>query len=240
MTWSSLDREARSAATSVARDGILGAVPSHLLDMLDDDEQREVLAATRRRRFKRNEVVFHDGDPGDTLHLVVQGHFAIRITTPLGDQAMVRVFGPADYFGELAMLSTGPRRGSAISLDGGETMSLHRDDFDQLRVKRPKINELLTDALVSEVRRLSTALIEALYLPVERRIWLRLIDLVELFGGDSPVVIPLTQDDIAQLAGTTRPTANRVLRAGEEEGVLRLARGRIEIHDRVALRRLAH
>ena len=240
MTWTSLDREARSAATSVARDGILGAVPSHLLDMLDDDEQREVLAATRRRRFKRNEVVFHDGDPGDTLHLVVQGHFAIRITTPLGDQAMVRVFGPADYFGELAMLSTGPRRGSAVSLDGGETMSLHRDDFDQLRIKRPKINELLTDALVSEVRRLSTALIEALYLPVERRIWLRLIDLVELFGGDSPVVIPLTQDDIAQLAGTTRPTANRVLRAREEEGVLRLARGRIEIHDRVALRRLAH
>jgi CRP-like cAMP-binding protein len=185
-------------------------------------------------------VVFHDGDPGDTLHLVVQGHFAIRITTPLGDQAMVRVFGPADYFGELAMLSPGPRRGSAVSLDGGETLSVHRDDFDELRAKRPKINELLTVALVEEVRRLSAALIEALYVPVERRVWLRLIDLVELFGGDPPVVIPLTQDDIAQLAGTTRPTANRVLRAGEQQGVLELARGRLEVHDRTALRRLAH
>jgi len=67
-----------------------------------------------------------------------------------------------------------------------------------------------------------------------------LIDLVELFGGDAPVAIPLTQDDIAQLAGTTRSTANRVLRAGEEQGVLQLARGRIEIHDRSGLRRLAH
>ena len=85
---------------------------SNLLDMLGHDEQREVLAAARRRRFKRNEVVFHDGDPGDTLHLVVSGHFAIRITTPMGDQAMVRVFGPGDYFGELAMLSAGPRRGT--------------------------------------------------------------------------------------------------------------------------------
>ena len=183
---------------------------------------------------------FHDGDPGDTVHLVVEGHFAIRITTPLGDQAMVRVFGPADYFGELAVLSPGPRRGSAISLDGGETLSLHREDFEELRATRPKINEALTDALVSEVRRLSVALIEALYVPVERRVWLRLIDLVELFGGDTPVVIPLTQDDLAQLAGTTRPTANRVLRAGEEQGALRLARGRIEVHDRAALRRLAH
>ena len=212
---------------------------SHLLDVLDDDEQRAVLAAARRRRFKRNEVVFHDGDPGDTLHLVVAGHFAIRIGTPLGDQAMVRVFGPADYFGELAMLSVGPRLGSAVSLDGGETLTLHRDDFEELLAKSPTINEMLTEALVAEVRRLSAALVEALYVPVERRVWLRLVDLVALYGGDVPVVIPLTQDDIAQLAGTTRPTANRVLRAGEEHGVLRLARGRIEVLDTSALGRLA-
>ena len=220
--------------------GILGTVRSHLLDMLDDDEQREILAAARRRRFKRNEVVFHDGDPGDTLHMVVKGHFAIRFTTPLGDQATVRVFGPADYFGELAMLSGGPRRGSAISLDGGETLSVDRGVFEELRATTPKINEMLTEALVAEVRRLSAALLEALYVPVERRVWLRLIDLVELYGGDAPVVIPLTQDEIAQLAGTTRPTANRVLRSGEEQGVVRLARGRIEILDPPALRRLIH
>ena len=123
-------------------------MPSHLLDVLDDDEQRDVLAAARRRRFKRNEVVFHDGDPGDALHLIVSGHFAIRITTPMGDQATVRVFGPADYFGELAMLSSGPRHGSAICLDAGETLSLHREDFQELRATRPRINEVLTVALV--------------------------------------------------------------------------------------------
>jgi len=213
---------------------------SHLLDTLDENERRDVLAAARRRRFKRNEVVFHDGDPGDTLHLVVEGHFAIRFTTPFGDQTMVRVFGPADYFGELAMLSAGPRCGSAVSLDGGETLTVHRDDFEALRAKWPKFDEVLTTAVVAEVRRLSASLIEALYVPVERRVWLRMIDLVALYGGEAPVVIPLTQDDIAQLAGTTRPTANRVLRAGEEQGVLRLARGRIEVHDPSALRRLAH
>ena len=212
---------------------------SHLLDILDDEEQREVLAATSRRRFKRNEVVFHDGDPGDTLHLVVSGYFAIRVTPPLGDQAILRVFGPADFFGELAMLSSGPRRGSAISLDSGETLSLRREDFQNLRATRPRINEVLTDALVREIRRLSGALIEALYVPVERRVRLRLIDLVELYGGNAPVVIPFTQDEVAQLAGTTRPTANRVLRACEKSGMLQLARGRIEVSDPAALRRLA-
>jgi CRP-like cAMP-binding protein len=213
---------------------------SRLLDMLDDDQQREVLAAARRRRFKRNEVVFHDGDPAETLHMVAAGHFGIRITTPFGDQAMVRVFGPGDFFGELALLSPGSRHGSAISLDGGETLSLHRDDFETLRASGPEINEVLMNALVAEVRRLSTALIEALYVPVEHRVWLRLIHLMELFGDTAPIVIPLTQDDVAQLAGTTRPTANRILRSGEEQGVLHLARGRIEITDPTGLQRLAH
>jgi CRP/FNR family cyclic AMP-dependent transcriptional regulator len=211
---------------------------SRLLESLDDAEQREVLAVMRRRRFKRNEVVFHHGDPGDTLHLVVHGYFAIRVTTPEGNQAMLRVFGPADFFGELAMLSPGQRRGTAVSLDSGETLSLHREDFQTLQTTRPRINDVLTGALVAEVRRLSSALIEALYVPVERRVLLRLLDLVELYGGgEAPVVIPLTQDDIAQLAGTTRPTANRVLRASEADGLLRLARGRVEVSDPAALGR---
>ena len=88
--------------------GIIGIMRSQLLDVLDDDQRRAVLAKARRRHFKRNEVVFHDGDPGDTLHMIVKGHFAIRITTPLGDEAMVRVLGAPEYFGELALLAPGP------------------------------------------------------------------------------------------------------------------------------------
>lgn len=212
---------------------------SQLLALLDDDEQRAVLAAARRRRFKRNEVVFHDGDPGDTLHLIAKGHFAIRITTPLGDVATLRVLGPGEHFGELAVLSPGPRRGSVVSLEAGETLSLHRDHFQQLRATMPKVDEVLTEALIIEVRRLAAGLVDALYVPAERRVWRRLNELVDLYGSDAPVVIPLTQDDLAQLAGTTRPTANRVLRAGEEDGVVQLTRGRIEILDLAALQRLA-
>jgi CRP-like cAMP-binding protein len=210
-----------------------------LLDMLNDDERRAVLAAARRRRFKRNEVVFHDGDPGDTLHLIAKGHFAIRITTPLGDVATLRILGPDEHFGELAVLSPGARRGSVVSLDAGETLSLHRDDFQRLRATKPKVDEALTEALISEVRRLAEALVDALYVPAERRVWRRLSELVDLYGSDVQAVIPLTQDDLAQLAGTTRPTANRVLRAGEQQGIVALTRGRIEVLDVAALQRLA-
>jgi CRP-like cAMP-binding protein len=214
-------------------------VEAGLLHPLDQDERRMLIEAGRRRKFARGEVVFHDGDPGDSLHLVVRGHFAIRIGTPLGDVATLRVVGPGAHFGELAVLSPAPRRGSVVALEGGETLSLHRDDFVRLRATIPKIDEVLIEALVAEVRRLADALVDALYVPVEQRIWRRLHELVELYGRDVPVVIPITQDDLAQLAGTTRSSANRVLRPAADDDLIRLARGRIEVLDVDALSRLA-
>jgi CRP-like cAMP-binding protein len=98
---------------------------------------------------------------------------------------------------------------------------------------------MITTALVDEIRRLATALVDALYVPADRRVWRRLAELASLYGGEQPVIVPLTQDDLAQLAGTTRPTANRTLRAGEADGVVQLARGSIEIVDLDALQKLA-
>jgi CRP-like cAMP-binding protein len=176
--------------------------------------------------------VFHDGDPGDTLHIVASGHFAVRVTTAVGDTALLRVLGPGEHFGELSVLQPAPRNGSIVALDAAETNSLQRGDLDALRAAVPHIDAALTAALVTEVRRLSALLVDALYVPADHRVWRRLLDLVAMYGGPAgPVVVPLTQDDLAQLAGTTRPTANRALRAGEEAGVIRLARGRIEIVD---------
>ena len=199
-----------------------------------------MLRTARRHRYKRNEVVFHDGDPGETLHMIMKGHFAVRISTPLGDVAMVRVLGEGDHFGELAVLAPGPRNGDAISLEAGETLALQRDDLQRLRETAPKIDEVLTLALVDEVRRLSAALVEALYVPVEQRVWRRLLQLGDLYGPEDPVVIPLTQDDLAQLVGTTRPTLNQILKAGEKRGFLHLGRGRLELCDTAALGQLVH
>ena len=81
------------------------------------------------------------------------------------------------------------------------------------------------------MRRLSHALLEALYVPVEKRVLRRLGDLLALYrdGAADTVTIPLTQEDLAELAGTTRPTANKVLKAVEEAGAVRIARGRIDV-----------
>ncbi len=149
------------------------------------------------------------------------------------------MFQPGESFGELAILSPGPRNATVVALEAAETLALHVSHFDTLRAEHPGVERALIDGLVAEVRRLSAALVEALYLPVEKRLWKRLLELAEMYGPSTPVEIPLTQEDLAQLAGTTRPTANRILRGAEHDEIVRIARGRIEIRNLETLRRKA-
>src|SRR5664279_6410691 len=103
-----------------------------LFSELPPEQARLVLATARRRRFARREVVFHEGDPGDTLHLIDRGHVAVRVTTPLGDTATLRVIGPGEHFGELALVSPAPRSATITALEPTETLVLHRDQINRV------------------------------------------------------------------------------------------------------------
>jgi CRP-like cAMP-binding protein len=212
-----------------------------LLDSLSEDARRQLLALARRRRFTRNEIIFHEGDPGETLHLLERGHVAIRMHTPLGDVATARILRAGEFFGELAAVSPGPRNATAAALDPVETVAIDRVQLAVLRTDHGAVNELLLTAVVTEVRRLAQHLVEAMYLPSDRRLWRRMQDLTRIFGTDATpaATLPVTQDLIAQLTGCARATANRILRAGETDGLIEISRGHITIIDPDGIRRLA-
>ncbi len=214
---------------------MLGGSPS-LFDGLGDDERQAVLAEARRNRFRKGEIVFHAGDPGDTLHLIERGHVAIRASTPRGDIATFAVLGPGEVFGELALLDPPTARSAtAAALDVVTTRSMDRAQFQRLRATYD-VDRFLLAVMAATVRRVSEQLMEALYVPAETRVLRRVAYLADAYaGGAAPIAIPVTQDDVATLAGVARPTANRILRAVQEDGVLTIRRGCIEILDPAAL-----
>jgi CRP/FNR family cyclic AMP-dependent transcriptional regulator len=209
-----------------------------LLSLVPEEDRRRFLSVARRRRFEKGEVVFHGGDPGDTLHFVASGRFSVRVETSLGVTAMLALIGPGDYFGILALLDgTKPQRSAGIvALERAETLSVRKEEFEELRHRFPAVNEMLLRALGEQVRRLSDSLVEAMYTPVETRVLRRLLDAANVWDGPVPgSVVPLNQEDLAELAGTTRPTTNKVLRQAEERGWIRVRRGRVELVDPEAL-----
>jgi CRP-like cAMP-binding protein len=209
-----------------------------LLRDVPDAEVRRVLSIARRRTFGRGEVVFHEGDPANSLHLVAAGRFAVRITTPLGESALLALRGPGEAFGELALVS-GPeavRSATVSALEPAETHAVYRPEFDALRREHPRVGEVLVALLAEAVRRTNELLLDAYYAPAETRVLRRLRDAAAAYPDGE---VRLTQEDLASLAGTSRATVNRVLRDAQQKGALELRRGRTVVRDPDALARRA-
>ena len=84
----------------------------------------EVARALRRRRFRRNEVIFHQGDPGDSLHIIATGAVKIVLPSAEGEEAIIATLREGDFFGELALLDGAPHSATATALEPAETMML--------------------------------------------------------------------------------------------------------------------
>lgn len=230
-----------------------------LLSRLSEAERREVLRVGVRRRYGKGETIFHAGDAGDALHLLAKGFVAVRVSTPLGDIVTLTVLAPGGAFGELALVSSDSRRSASIvALDEVETITIHRDDFAEACRRMPSIREGLVHLLADQIGRLSGQVLDALYVPADKRVIRRLADLAAIYAGaglspvaparppgsvtpagpSASIILPATQEEIATMAGTTRPTVNRVLRDLAGDGIITLHRGRTEVldHQRLAQR----
>lgn len=214
-------------------------ISSPFLNGVPADEADRVLQAARRRTFAKGEVIFHEGDAADALHVIADGRCAVRVCTPYGDIATLTVLREGDLFGEIALLDAGAvRSATVVALEPCATYSTHRTDFDRLREEHPSVSQVLLAVLTQTIRRLTQRLVEALYVPAELRIINRLVELADIYGpGAEPCVVPLKQEDLAGLAGTSRATVNRVLRQEQERGTVRLGRGSTTILDRSQLER---
>lgn len=207
---------------------------------LPEEDVRAMLALARRSTYRRGEVVFHRHDPADAMHLVTKGRFDVRIATALGDEVALAIWGPGDIFGELAVLTDRNRTATVTALEPGETLVVRGSELRRLAHRHPSLDEVLVRVLAERVAFLSERLVEAYTVDAETRVARRVLELARVYGGGAaPVVIPLIQDELAALAGTSRATVNRVLRDAERRGLVELGRGRTILLDPEGMGRLA-
>jgi CRP/FNR family transcriptional regulator, cyclic AMP receptor protein len=204
-----------------------------VLASMSVEDRNQLLRTGRHRRFAKGETIFHHGDPADSLHLLATGRVAVRVLTPQGDQAILTVLGPGKVFGELALIDPHAHRTATITaIQPCETIMIGRKQFELLRTRYPQIDRFLLASLAATVNRLSEHLLETLFVPAALRVTRRLLILDEEFGGE---MIPLTQEDLALMAGTTRATVNEVLNEFQRTGAVKIGRGRIEVLNRTTL-----
>ncbi|HEX6140630.1 MAG TPA: Crp/Fnr family transcriptional regulator [Candidatus Limnocylindria bacterium] len=197
----------------------------------------------RHRHFRRGEVIFHQGDPGDALHVIISGSVKIVLPSPEGEEAIIATLTEGDFFGELALLDGQPRSATAVAVEATETLSLPRDVFRELVEQHPELRDALFAALSSLLRRITHHVEELHFLDLAGRLAARLARLARETRHPSAGRIeldwPYTQSDLASMIGGTRQSVNRLLADLIDDGLVRVEHERLIITDLDALDRRA-
>lgn len=192
------------------------------------------------RRWASGEVVFREGDEGDTCYVIRTG--AARVTRNHTDGRAITLaeLRRGDIFGELAMWGGETRSATVEAVEETTAVALLAGDVRRLLANRPEIAVQLLAELASRLRAANERITRQSFQTVAGRVASVLVGQVEarIREGtpDRDVVISATQADIAQLAGSSRESASRFLATLERAGVVSTGRGKVTVHDPAALR----
>jgi CRP-like cAMP-binding protein len=195
------------------------------------------------RRFRRNEVIFHQGDPGNALHVVTDGAVKIVLPSPEGEEAIIATMRRGDFFGELALLDGAPHSATATAVESTETLALPRAAFLELLEQDGGLRMALLTGLTAELRRLTGHVEELHFLDLAGRLAMRLVRLARADAPSSQTDVrldwPYTQSDLASMIGGTRQSVNRLLSELVDDGLLSIESDSLVITDLDALARRA-
>jgi CRP-like cAMP-binding protein len=219
------------------RMALLGHVP--MFAGLSEEDLSAIAELAVTRQFVAGQVVFREGDGGDTCYIVRSGLArAIRQHSD-GRTITLSHFGPGDIFGELAMFDAEPRSATVDVIDDAEVMGIPGRDMQRLMREHPEIAVKLNAALAQRLRATNERLARQSFQTVQSRVAAVLTQMVaaasEGAQGEHDVEITLTQADLAKLAGSSRESASRFLATLERAGVISQGRGRLTVHDPSAL-----
>ena len=194
--------------------------------------------------FRRGHVVFTEGEPGDTLYIITAGKVKIGRKSADGRDSLITLMGPSDMFGELAIFDPGPRTSTVTALTEVKAVVMSRSVLRSWITDRPEIAEQLLRVLARRLRRTNDNLSDLIFTDVPGRVAKQLLYLAQRFGSRDGNALrvdhELTQEEIAQLVGSSRETVNKALSDFTQRGWIRVQGRSILIDNAERLAKRAH
>ena len=197
---------------------------------LEERELEEVAQVAVPRSYERGEVIFREGDAGDTCYVVNTGSVSVMREHQDGRVIALAELRPGAIFGELAMFDQETRSATVETLEATTAVALLSGDVQRILRSTPRSRVKMLAALASRLRRANERLLQQSFQTVAGRVASALLTQViarQAEGaGEADVLVKATQAEIAQLAGTSRESASRFLATLEREGVVASGAGR--------------
>ncbi|MBU3949052.1 MAG: Crp/Fnr family transcriptional regulator [Proteobacteria bacterium] len=189
---------------------ILKNIP--IFSCLDEEELFELNSVATKRIFPKNSLLINEGDKTDSLYIIASGKVKAIITDENGKEVILSIFGPGEYFGELAFIDGEHRSASIITRETTEVLIISREGIRDILSSNPN---LAFNLLVGVVKRLreATKQIESLALmDVYGRVARLLVHLAVPHGNKHRIEDKLTHQEIANMTGSSREMVTRIFK----------------------------
>ena len=205
-----------------------------LFSSLSVDQIERLTCRARGQRYRRNSIIFNEGDPGPALYMIVKGRVKMSQSSPDGKERTLALLSPGDVFGEMALLDEQARSADAVVVEDAELLIVPRKEFLDFIMAQPQAAMSLLVVLSQRLRHTNLLVHDAAFFDVRGRLARILLDLArngEKDAGGALVCPRLTQSELASMVGVTRESVNKWLRHYERNGLIARRRGRLVILD---------
>jgi CRP-like cAMP-binding protein len=211
---------------------IIKSVP--LFTDLNEKELGLLEVSGSLRQFPAKNVVFQEGEPGEVLLIILSGKVKVLLSGKNGQEFILAMLGPGNFFGEMAILESAPRSASVITVEPCECLLLSQKDLTVLLKKYPAIALKILKNLSQRLRKTNEHIRSLVMRDIYGRIGRCLLNLAETQGGMGNgqflVLNRPSFQEIAKMVGCERETLSRAIKALKNNGCLTVTRNAIYIN----------
>jgi CRP/FNR family cyclic AMP-dependent transcriptional regulator len=208
----------------------------------DQSELTEISQLVTTRKFSKHQMIFREGDPGATFFLILSGSVAIMRVSADGRETILSILKEREFFGEMSIFDTAVRAAGVRTLTDVEVGAIEREDFLALIDRSPRIGRLLVIALSERLRAANKLISATTSQDIRSRLASLLLNLMQNFGepvqSGTRITLRLTNQEMANMIGTTRETVNRTLNKFWDERLIDMRTAHVVVVEPDKLRAL--
>jgi len=217
---------------------ILKQVP--IFSSLENKHFEEISTISKKKSFEKHEVIFTQGDPGDTLFVLTSGSVKIFLSGADGNETTLNILYTNDFFGEMSLLDGRCRSATVTALEAVTVLTISRNDFIRLIKKNPTIGLNITSSLCHRLRKTSEQVARLTFFDASGKVAHVLLELANDEGkrenGRIVLNLKFGRQELANLTALSRETLTRTLYDLQARGYLKLEKKKITILDESLLK----
>ncbi|MBM7555901.1 Crp/Fnr family transcriptional regulator [Halanaerobacter jeridensis] len=208
---------------------------SKFFSNLEEKEIKEIKEIMRPRKYNEGEIIFFEDEPGEGLFLVKSGKVKLTKMVESGDEQILTIIQPGNVFAEVVLFGNADYPATAVALEDSKLYLIRSKDMEKLIKDKPSIAVKLLDLMSKRLRRAQKLVRDMGLKDTTCRTASLLLYLAQEYGvkrsNGIRIDLKLTQQELANMIGTTRETISRVLNKFKEKDIIKTAHKKMIIND---------